>query len=134
MSLLLALSFVACKKNGEKKADTSQKVEKSKKSSDSLKETPSSDFRYTMTDDGAGVKITAYIGTSPKIIIPAEIEGLPVLEVEALAECDHEEDAYWNDIFDKWVQESDGPPSDTPQSPMNEAHGARTNCLYPYAK
>ena len=43
-----------------------------------------------MTDDGAGVKITAYIGTSLKIIIPAEIEGLPVLEVEALAECDHE--------------------------------------------
>ena len=57
MALLLALSFVACKKNGEKKADTSQKVEKSKKSSDSLKENPSSDFRYTMTDDGAGVKL-----------------------------------------------------------------------------
>ena len=35
--------------------------------------------------DNAGVKITAYIGKSPKIIIPAEIEGLPVLEVEALA-------------------------------------------------
>ena len=104
MALLLALSFVACKKDGEKKADASQKVEKSKKSSDSLKENPSSDFRYTMTDDGAGVKITAYIGKSPKIIIPAEIEGLPVLEVEALAKCDHEEDEYWNDIFDKWVQ------------------------------
>ena len=58
-----------------------------------------------MIYDGAGVKITAYIGKSPKIIIPAEIEGLPVLEVEALAECDHEEDEYWNDILDKWVQE-----------------------------
>ena len=89
----------------KKKADARQKVEKSKKGSDSLKENPSSDFKYTMTDDGAGVKITAYIGKSPKIIIPAEIEGLPVLEVEALAECDHEEDEYWNDIFDKWVQE-----------------------------
>ena len=57
-----------------------------------------------MIYDGAGVKITAYIGKSPKIIIPAEIEGLPVLEVEALAKCDHEEDEYWNDIFAKWVQ------------------------------
>ena len=57
-----------------------------------------------MIYDGAGVKITAYIGKSPKIIIPAEIEGLPVLEVEALVECDHEEDEYWNDIFAKWVQ------------------------------
>lgn len=55
----------------KKKADASQKVEKSKKGSDSLKENPSSDFKYTMTDDGAGVKITAYIGKSPKIIIPA---------------------------------------------------------------
>lgn len=57
-----------------------------------------------MIYDNAGVKITAYIGKSPKIIIPAEIEGLPVLEVEALAKCDHGEDAYWNDIFDEWVQ------------------------------
>ena len=108
MAVLLAFSFSACKKEGNKaekpKAEKTAKAEKSKKGAESLKENPASDFKYTMTDDGAGVKITAYIGKSPKIVIPAEIEGLPVLEVAGLVELDHEYgDLYWNQWISEWV-------------------------------
>lgn len=75
------------------------------KSAKELKPNAESDFKYTMTEDGAGVKITGYIGQSPEIIIPDTIEGLPVLEVEQLAELDHAfGEPYWNNIFDTWVQ------------------------------
>ncbi len=70
----------------------------------SFKENPASDFSYTLTDDGKGVKITKYIGKSEKIIIPATIEGLPVLEVEKLADKDTEfGESSWNPFTESWV-------------------------------
>ena len=93
-------NFASCSKKGE----SAEKPAKEKKTSKgvALKENPASDFSYTMTDDGQGVLIKKYIGSSPKIIIPATIEGLPVLEVEDLADLDHEYgdlylDYLWND-------------------------------------
>ncbi|WP_440557940.1 leucine-rich repeat protein [Treponema succinifaciens] len=88
-------NFASCSKKGE----SAEKPAKEKKTSKgvALKENPASDFSYTMTDDGQGVLIKKYIGSSPKIIIPATIEGLPVLEVEDLADLDHEYgDLYWD--------------------------------------
>ena len=82
-------NFASCSKKGESAKTTSKDV--------ALKENPASDFSYTMTDDGKGVLIKKYIGSSPKIIIPATIESLPVLEVENLADLDHEYgDLYWD--------------------------------------
>ena len=82
-------NFASCSKKGESAKKTSKDV--------ALRENPASDFSYTMTDDGKGVLIKKYIGSSPKIIIPATIEGLPVLEVENLADLDHEYgDLYWD--------------------------------------
>lgn len=102
-AVLLAFSFSACNKNGNKTNSGEAKIEKSNKDDSSLKENPASDFKYTMTDDGTGVKITKYIGKSPKIIIPSTIEGLPVLEVEYLADKDHEYgESYWNSISSEW--------------------------------
>lgn len=88
-------NFASCSKKGE----SAEKPAKEKKTSKdvALKENPASDFSYTMTDDGQGVLIRKYIGSSPKIIIPATIEGLPVLEVENLADRDHE----YGDLYNK---------------------------------
>lgn len=104
MAVLLAFSFSACNKNGNKTNSGEAKTEKSNKDNSSLKENPASDFKYTMTDDGTGVKITKYIGKSPKIIIPATIESLPVLEVTGLADKDHDYgELHWNSLQDEWV-------------------------------
>lgn len=94
-------NFASCSKKGE----SAEKPAKEKKTSKdvALKENPASDFSYTMTDDGQGVLIRKYIGSSPKIIIPATIEGLPVLEVEDLADLDHEYgDLYWDYLWDDY--------------------------------
>ncbi|WP_288605302.1 leucine-rich repeat protein [uncultured Treponema sp.] len=91
-------NFASCSKKGE----SAEKPAKEKKTSKgvALKENPASDFSYTMTDDGQGVLIKKYIGSSPKIIIPATIEGLPVLEVEDLADLDHEYgDLQWDYLW-----------------------------------
>ena len=94
-------NFVSCSKKGE----SAEKTAKEKKISKdvAVKENPASDFSYTMTDDGQDVLIKKYIGSSPKIIIPATIEGLPVLEVENLADLDHEYgDLYWDYLWDDY--------------------------------
>lgn len=94
-------NFASCSKKGE----SAEKPAKEKKTSKdvALKENPASDFSYTMTDDGQGVLIKKYIGSSPKIIIPATIEGLPVLEVENLADRDHEYgDLYWDNLWNDY--------------------------------
>lgn len=94
-------NFASCSKKGE----SAEKPAKEKKTSKgvALKENPASDFSYTMTDDGQGVLIKKYIGSSPKIIIPATIEGLPVLEVEDLADLDHEYgDLYWDYLWNDY--------------------------------
>ena len=96
---LMVGSFVSCGGKDAGKGGT-----KNEKSAKELKPNPESDFKYTMTDDGQGVKILNYIGKNPKIIIPETIEGLPVLEVEKLAELDHEYgDLYWNSFLEEWL-------------------------------
>jgi hypothetical protein len=40
-----------------------------------------SDFTVTLTSDNAGVIITRYTGTSARVVIPATIQGLPVVEI-----------------------------------------------------
>ena len=76
--LLYGFSFFACNKDEKKELEVNPKIEKVKSKSvvteedDVLKENPASDFRYTLTDDGAGVKITEYIGR----IAPADKKAL----------------------------------------------------------
>ena len=95
VATLVFANFASCSKKGESAKKTSKDV--------ALRENPASDFSYTMTDDSQGVLIKKYIGSSPKIIIPATIEGLPVLEVENLADLDHEYgDLYWDYQLDDY--------------------------------
>ncbi|UTD08159.1 leucine-rich repeat domain-containing protein [Treponema denticola] len=42
---------------------------------------PLSDFEYELTEDMEGVKITKYKGEALHVLIPNEIEGLPVVEL-----------------------------------------------------
>jgi hypothetical protein len=46
------------------------------------KEAPASDFNYDLSRDGKGVVITKYTGAGDKVVIPAKIEGLPVVRLE----------------------------------------------------
>jgi cell division protein FtsB len=46
------------------------------------KAAPASDFSYDMSKDGKGVVITKYTGKGGKVVIPGEIEGLPVVELK----------------------------------------------------
>ncbi len=41
---------------------------------------PASDFLYELDSKGEGVRITEYIGKAKYVVIPSEIEGLPVTE------------------------------------------------------
>lgn len=45
------------------------------------KAAPASDFSYDLSEDGKGVVIKSYTGKGGKVVIPAEIEGLPVVEL-----------------------------------------------------
>lgn len=42
------------------------------------KPNPASDFEYTVNSEGSGIDINKYVGASDLVVIPAEIDGLPV--------------------------------------------------------
>ena len=46
-----------------------------------LRESPVSDFSYSLTDDGRGIRITRYTAYDNDVVIPATIEDMPVLEI-----------------------------------------------------
>ena len=79
--LIAAMAFTACSKKeggsgGSSDGGSASAVK-------GLKETPASDFNYKATDDGKGVVITKYSGNGGAVVIPAQIEGLPVVEIDA---------------------------------------------------
>ena len=43
------------------------------------KAAPASDFSYVLTADGTGIVINQYTGNGGSVVIPAEIEGIPVV-------------------------------------------------------
>jgi hypothetical protein len=45
------------------------------------KASPGGDFTYDLNETGDGIIITKYTGSNPVLIIPAEIEGYPVREI-----------------------------------------------------
>jgi hypothetical protein len=63
-----------------KAADKPAKMESAPKGGG--KAAPASDFTYKMSADGKSVVINRYTGKGGKVVIPGEIEGLPVVELE----------------------------------------------------
>ena len=47
-------------------------------------ESPATDFEYELSPEGDKIHITRYIGTSEHVVIPAEIENLPVISLRGV--------------------------------------------------
>jgi hypothetical protein len=71
---LIVFSTAACSKK-----DSGGNSSGSRVVSSGGKASPTSDFNYDLTKDGKGVIIKLYTGKGGKVVIPAEIEGLPVI-------------------------------------------------------
>jgi hypothetical protein len=76
--LAIGLAFPACSKNDSGGGGGGSG------SRSRGRETPASDFAYDATEDGTGVVITKYTGNGGKVVVPAKIEGLPVVEIKEL--------------------------------------------------
>lgn len=48
------------------------------------KANPASDFEYEINSDQTGIHINKYIGTAEHVVIPSEINGLPVLTLKGI--------------------------------------------------
>ena len=79
------MAFTSCKeKNADgSKGETTVSKTSAKASAETLKPNAESDFRVELTEDGAGVRVLEYIGTSPNVVIPDTIQGMPVVEVKS---------------------------------------------------
>jgi hypothetical protein len=71
--MFVALLFAGC--GGKAKAQSSGGAPAS------VKEAPASDFTYGPTEDLKAIIIEKYNGKAQHVLIPATIEGLPVLEI-----------------------------------------------------
>jgi hypothetical protein len=78
--LSFALVLAACSKN-DSGGGSSSGGGGNASSRSSGKETPASDFAYDATEDFTGVIIKKYTGNGGKVVVPAKIEGLPVVEI-----------------------------------------------------
>ncbi|MDR0473190.1 MAG: leucine-rich repeat domain-containing protein [Treponema sp.] len=74
---LLALAGCSGKKNSGGGGSSGSSVPKVGKAA--------SDFTYSLTEDGKGVIIEKYTGKGGAVVIPGEIEGFPVVELELAA-------------------------------------------------
>ena len=80
---IISLALTACSDKKDSSSGSSATKEVSKKSEKSNgKANPESDFKVELNDDGTGIRILQYIGTSPNVIIPETIQGMTVLEVK----------------------------------------------------
>ena len=78
-AMVLAAGLTACqKKDG---AEASGAAQKSAGTAKAAKPTPVNEFSRELTEDGNGVKILKYNGSAKSVVIPSEIEGLPVKEI-----------------------------------------------------
>ena len=82
-AMVLAAGLTACqKKDG---AEASGAAQKSAGTAKAAKPTPVNEFSRELTEDGNGVKILKYNGSAKSVVIPSEIEGLPVKIIDANA-------------------------------------------------
>jgi hypothetical protein len=82
LALLTVLAACGGKKDGEGGgADAAKSASAASAPKGGGKAAPASDFTYDMSKDGKGVVIKRYTGKGGKVVIPGEIEGLPVVEL-----------------------------------------------------
>jgi hypothetical protein len=92
----LALAGCSGKKNsggGGSSEDSGVAKASSSKSSGDGKANPASDFQYDLTADGKGVMIIKWLSKNGgKVVIPAEIEGYPVVAIAGSAFLERNKD------------------------------------------
>ena len=82
-AMVLAAGLTACqKKDG---AEASGAAQKSAGTAKAAKPTPVNEFSRELTEDSSGVKILKYTGSAKNVVIPSEIEGLPVKIIDEFA-------------------------------------------------
>lgn len=77
LSALMLASVTACNTkipSDEETGSTSEVVE-------DRQPNPATDFEYEVNSKQSGIIITKYVGTSEHVIIPSEIDGLPVISI-----------------------------------------------------
>ena len=72
---MVSLLLISCTGKDENGKSTSKTTVKKKAN-------PPSDFKYDLTKDGKGIKITEILGEGVDIVIPDTIEDMPVTELE----------------------------------------------------
>lgn len=75
LSVLMLGSVTACKDHSQKAEGTTEEPQ------EELQPNPATDFEYRVSEDQSGIIITKYVGTSKHVIIPSEIEGMPVISI-----------------------------------------------------
>lgn len=91
--ILLVMSLTACKKT-KPAPDTAETPQ--------LTENPKTDFEYEVSDDGKFVHITKYVGTSQNVVVPSQIDGLPVTSLKSV--LDNEKKQYFGPFAGSNVQ------------------------------
>ncbi|MBD5426077.1 MAG: leucine-rich repeat protein [Treponema sp.] len=80
-AVVLAAGLTAC----QKKDGAAQQPAGTAKAAKAAKPTPVNEFSRELTEDSSGVRILEYNGSAKSVVIPAEIEGLPVKEINRRA-------------------------------------------------
>ena len=81
-AMVLAAGLTACqKKDGVAASGAAQQPAGTAKAAKAAKPTPVNEFSRELTEDAGGVRILKYNGSAKSVVIPAEIEGLPVKEI-----------------------------------------------------
>jgi len=97
MAVVLVVVFVACSPKAAKSDSSSSgspdievakntaaaKPSEEKAAQPAVKgnAAPASDFKYDLSRDGKGIVILKYIGKGGNVIVPSEIEGMPVIQL-----------------------------------------------------
>ncbi len=103
--VIINLLLVSCTGKDENGTSTSKTTVKKKTN-------PPSDFKYDLTKDGKGIKITEFLGEGVDLVIPDTIEDMPVTELDFgvfgisnLKTKVKTGEKIWNDFLGKYVDE-----------------------------
>lgn len=83
-------------------------------SSSGGKENPATDFKYDLNKAGDGIVIGSYTGNNGgKVVVPAKIEGYPVVEIGWLYDSSRGLSFVFAEPTDKWIKDNPGKPFNT---------------------
>ena len=85
--LLLAVFLASCRhiyQDGSDLTSTNTNTDITTAFSANSTENPKTDFQYEISANGDAVYINKYIGTSKSVVIPSQIDGLPVISIKGV--------------------------------------------------